>query len=724
MVLQPDFSRVELSAWMAAYFNGEVFPKYRGRDLPVASLDFGGLYVAMHETIGAWELQSAKRIRIYQRNPDDVTRYLKRIARKVNRWLNNPTSRSPLTARDWRRLTRTVAYVKANGDVLPHRVDINPDDRNGPTRMVVGPLYGDVALPFVLADVLRSVLETGSIPEIVSATRLAPWGTQKTTPVTLSENLVLDPATKNPFFQLGEHRIRLGHTRPGDPTLIRTRNLFKGITTAGVGGLPVQILDDEPTSRPRPMHYWDPTRPDQTGPVEGSTRVLETPGRWYDPPVAAGVTAAARLLLYIARTRFERVGAVVVYWDTDSLLVVATPNGGDLIPMAGGSHSMPDGRPAIKTVSFRTVHDVRSQIEVFSPYAEDARPYCWTTDNGYPVKVVLPGFLKWEPENDPPPEAWGLPAPQLLVDIIRSKRYHPFQLVEPGAHVEIEDGASTVVEPTSDEWKNLTEVVMRKPSRHGITFTPLGNHPPGWENQLRADHISERLGLQGLPPEPWVYEPAVSTFPATRPALTKLHPDLEPFDLIGLCTGVLGGSAIAKLHDEPQWIDVETRRPVLIATTTDESNLGGSVPVKSVDLAMRMNARAPEPWALTVDGHPVTLGTRGLLHPAPTKATGIRLIGKEGRRWRDSRNILPGPEVFVYAFRDDGEAFLSFLRSRYSWRGAAAYLADLTGLPIRTIRAVLRGRTPSSRTLNVLRTAGSQTANAGDIPISDWRTLA
>ena len=97
MVLQPDFSRVELSAWMAAYFNGEVFPKYRGRDLPVASLDFGGLYVAMHETIGAWELQSAKRIRIYQRNPDDVTRYLKRIARKVNRWLNNPTSRSPLT---------------------------------------------------------------------------------------------------------------------------------------------------------------------------------------------------------------------------------------------------------------------------------------------------------------------------------------------------------------------------------------------------------------------------------------------------------------------------------------------------------------------------------------------------------------------------------------------------------------------------------------------------
>lgn len=110
------------------------------------------------------------------------------------------------------------------------------------------------------------------------------------------------------------------------------------------------------------------------------------------------------------------------------------------------------------------------------------------------------------------------------------------------------------------------------------------------------------------------------------------------------------------MEGEPSWVETESRQPVSISTTLSASDLEGSLPVRNIDLAMRMNARAPEPWALTVNDDPVIPGTRGKLHAAPTTATGIRLIGKEGRRWRDSRNILPGPEVSVYAFRDDGEA--------------------------------------------------------------------
>ena len=239
---------------------------------------------------------------------------------------------------------------------------------------------------------------------------------------------------------------------------------------------------------------------------------------------------------------------------------------------------------------------------------------------------------------------------------------------------------------------------MRSPSRHGVTFAPLGDHPNDWENQLRSIHIAEHLGLHTQPISDWAHEPAVSVLPATRPALTELHPDLGPFDPAGVCTGPFGGSAIAKLDSNPDWIDFESRQPVAITTISDPDNLSGSFPAKSTDLAMRMNTRAPEPWALTTDGYPVRPGTRGKLTPASTTATEVRLIGKEGRRWRDSRNILPGTDVTTYTKIQNQQAVNDLLRNRYSWRGAAHHIAEETGLPQGTVKAFLAGRPPSDDT--------------------------
>ena len=139
-------------------------------------------------------------------------------------------------------------------------------------------------------------------------------------------------------------------------------------------------------------------------------------------------------------------------------------------------------------------------------------------------------------------------------------------------------------------------------------------------------------------------------------------------------------------------------QPVTITTISSPDRLGGSLPVKSTDLAMRMNTRAPEPWALTTDDYPVRPGTRGKLQPAPTTATEVRLIGKEGRRWRDSRSILPGTDVTTYTSIQDQEAVIALLRDRYSWRGAAQHIASKTGLPTGTVKAFLAGRQPSEDT--------------------------
>lgn len=106
-------------------------------------------------------------------------------------------------------------------------------------------------------------------------------------------------------------------------------------------------------------------------------------------------------------------------------------------------------------------------------------------------------------------------------------------------------------------------------------------------------------------------------------------------------------------------------------------------------------------------GHRVGPSTRGKLQVAPTSATTIRLIGKEGRRWRDTRNILPGPDVTTFANVTDRQVTLERIRSHYEWRGAAPELARLSGLPVRTIRAFLGGRNPSEETCERLLGLGA-----------------
>lgn len=87
----------------------------------------------------------------------------------------------------------------------------------------------------------------------------------------------------------------------------------------------------------------------------------ERPGRFNFFPTAALITAEARLLLAMAKHEVERRGGSVAYCDTDSLAVVATEHGG-LIPRAGGSNVLNDGRRAIRAISWDEVEAVRQRF--------------------------------------------------------------------------------------------------------------------------------------------------------------------------------------------------------------------------------------------------------------------------------------------------------------------------------------------------------------------------
>ena len=136
-------------------------------------------------------------------------------------------------------------------------------------------------------------------------------------------------------------------------------------------GITVQVLDDEPTAKRRPQDVWDPT----TGERERQkVAVIETPGEWHFPPAAAGVTACARLLLRLTRMAVEARGGTVAYWDTDSVMVIATPDGG-LTPTPGGSLRTPDGQEAVRALSYREVEQVRWKMEALSPYPAQLQPF-------------------------------------------------------------------------------------------------------------------------------------------------------------------------------------------------------------------------------------------------------------------------------------------------------------------------------------------------------------
>jgi hypothetical protein len=94
---------------------------------------------------------------------------------------------------------------------------------------------------------------------------------------------------------------------------------------------------------------------------------LEQAGRYCFPPLAATITGAARLMLALLEYCVgERQGSYV-FSDTDSMAVVATERGG-LIACEGGQHKLPDGRPAVRALSYREVDDIVARFASLSPY--------------------------------------------------------------------------------------------------------------------------------------------------------------------------------------------------------------------------------------------------------------------------------------------------------------------------------------------------------------------
>ncbi len=240
---------------------------------------------------------------------------------------------------------------------------------------------------------------------------------------------------------------------------------------------------------------------------------------------------------------------------------------------------------------------------------------------------------------------------------------------------------------------------MRGASRHGFTHQTPAGADDGWVDQIVAAHLARKLEIRADEPE-WAWHPAISLIPITRPRIGRSI-EAEPFTRIASWRATFGDTTAITYHypsldpDAATWIDAETHHPITPLTGGAAASSNAFIGDTYATAAARLR-RTREPTVITPDGQPCNPTTQGIVQPAPTIVTGIALVGRESRRWR---NHTPQgkPDHITYADADTWPHHLAALK-RIAKQVGQKPLAKAIGISERTLRNLLSGKTPSRNT--------------------------
>jgi hypothetical protein len=96
------------------------------------------------------------------------------------------------------------------------------------------------------------------------------------------------------------------------------------------------------------------------------TCVVETPGAWQFAPAAALITAGGRLILAILELMVKDRGGSYLLTDTDSMLIVACKEGGQVPCLC------PDGKSTVHAIAWKQVEEICEQLNSLNPYDRSA----------------------------------------------------------------------------------------------------------------------------------------------------------------------------------------------------------------------------------------------------------------------------------------------------------------------------------------------------------------
>ncbi|MGZ4804660.1 MAG: hypothetical protein ACXV9P_18820, partial [Acidimicrobiia bacterium] len=653
---QPDFARDVLGHAMTAYFGGRAECRIRRVSVPVVYLDFLSMYPTVNSLMGLWGHVIAARIEV-----EDATGHVRALVDRVGvEDCLDPTLWGELPA---------LVQIKPGGDVLPVRARYG----NGRSWGIgSNPLDSEEPLWYALPDVIASKLTTGRAPEIVRALALKPVGRQRgLKPIKLRGEIEVDPRTDD-LFRVGiEQRHRLNDKNGPLGRFLKT---FANGTSFGIYA---EMIRRELAGRQR-QHVTVHGLAEQ--PFTASVGAPEQPGRYAFPPMAACITAAARLMLAILETLVTERGGTWAFADTDSMAVVATEHG-KLAPCPGGPERDEHGRECVQALSWAQIDEIVHRFEALNPYD----------------RALVPGsVLEIEEQNyelDPTdPERKRVlkdKRRQLYCSSISAKRYPLYNLDESGRPIlrKITDEPDTDNGEPADDGPTDTLGELRKHSQHGLGHLLNPTDPEDdsrdWIAQL-WEYISrtDGLGESNVPERRWLDRPALSRTTITSPQMldgTRPGPFSEynrkrpvadrvrPYNFLLVAHVAPFGHPpganperfllVAPYESDPRkWRQLEwtnayepgSRYRIVTKQEAKGRSIDGTAPVvfpgevivKTYRDVLDDYRTHPEAKSHGPDGKPCNRATVGLLSRRPVKAAQLRYIGKESNKIEEALSGL------------------------------------------------------------------------------------
>ena len=636
---------------MQGYYGGRAEIRIRHTSVPVIYTDFLSQYPTVNTLLGFWRLLTAKRLRVREATRE-VTALLKSV--DVNQLLDPKT---------WHKLN-FFALVKPDADILPVRAVYGENRVGSETNIGINPLTAEKPLWFAGPDIVASRLLTGKSPRILRAIRFEAVGVQKgLKSVTLGKGSI-NPARDDFFRKVIEERKG---KKKSDPLYY----FLKILANAGCYGIYAEVN----------RHQVGKNDAKQVGIFSGEANIteratiMERPGPFYFPPVSALITAGGRLLLSMLQKIVTEAGGAYLMCDTDSMAVVASERGG-LVPCNGGPHKMPDGRDAIKALSWVETHQIVDRFQTLNPYNKKLVP-------GSILNIVEEINLDSDGKQR---QVYGYG--------ISAKRYAVYTF----------DGSGVRIVKASEHGLGL--YYRPKEGRDPECDVPLWIKE-GWQRILDGAH-----GLPSHRPD-WFDLPVMRRIAITTPhvmtALRGLDRDkARPYNFaLSPVIIDLSGSPITLLgpfeKNPARWMKMPYINIHDGTTHTLDPPTLMAMP-QTFGTVFSQYGKHPEYKSLAPDGKPCKTDSKGLLQRYPVTASEFILIGKETERgWEQAEDISTLlPSLMRY---DQNSGFATERLWERLTKFSLNSLQKETGLSRNTIIRVRRGERVHARSLQLLRVA-------------------